>query len=61
MKTSEAIEFFGGISALARALNIKPPSIHDWGEYPPIARQFHIQVVTKGKLKADDIGNKAAA
>lgn len=53
MKTTDAIEHFGSAAALARALSIKPPSISDWGEYPPHPRQFQIQVVTDGKLKAE--------
>ncbi len=53
MKTIDAIKHFGSAAALARALGIKPPSISEWSEYPPYARQFQIQVVTSGRLKAE--------
>lgn len=52
MTTTEAINFFGSAAALARALKIKAPSISEWGDYPPIGRQYQIQVLTKNKLKA---------
>ena len=53
MKTSEAIEFFGGVKYLADALNLWPQAIYQWEKYPPVARQYQIQVLSKGKLKAE--------
>jgi len=61
MKTSEAIKHFGSAAALARALGVRPPSVSGWGEYPPVTRQFQIQVVTKGKLKAEPVAKTKAA
>ncbi|HQT42804.1 MAG TPA: Cro/CI family transcriptional regulator [Halothiobacillus sp.] len=65
MRTKEAIEFFsgttkagaptkgGGVKALADALGIWPHVIYRWGDTPPLARQYEIEVKTGGKLKAD--------
>jgi len=53
MRTQEAIEHFGSIKRLADALNIWPQSIYTWGERPPQARQFELEVKSKGALKAD--------
>lgn len=54
MTTQEAVEHYGGVRQLAEALGIWPHSIHRWGEYPPVLRQYEIQVKTGGKLKAED-------
>lgn len=54
MKTQDAINFFGSQVALKKALNLKArQTIHAWGEYPPPGRQFQIEVLTNGKLKAE--------
>jgi hypothetical protein len=58
MKTKEAIEFFRTEAFLARCLGIKRQAVNGWGEYPPIGRQYQIQIITAGKLKAE--GEKAA-
>ena len=50
----EAIDFYGSQAALARALEITPGAVHIWklaGRLPRL-RQFQLEVVTKGKLKA---------
>jgi hypothetical protein len=52
MKTSDAISHFGSKSALAAALGIKTPSVYDWGEEVPIGRQFQIELITEGALRA---------
>lgn len=54
MKKSDAIEYFGSQSALARALGIKPPSIADWGDEVPDLRQLQLEAITHGQLKAAD-------
>lgn len=61
MKTAEAIQYFGTAAALAKALNIKPPSVSEWGIYPPVTRQFQIQVITNGQLKAETNPDSNAA
>lgn len=52
MTTAEVVEFFGSKAAVAKALGIKLPSVSEWGDEPPRARQYQLQVMTKGKLKA---------
>lgn len=52
MTTQEAIEYFDGIKNLADALGIWPQVIYRWGKYPPLSRQYELQVLTKGKLIA---------
>ena len=53
MKTREAIDYYGGIKELAAALDIWPHNLGRWGEYPPAARQYELEVKTDGKLKAE--------
>lgn len=54
MKTQEAIDFYGGkTKALADALGVWPQVIYAWGEYPPMSRQYEIEVRTGGVLKAE--------
>lgn len=57
MKTDEAIEFFGGKKQLADALGVWPQVIYQWGEYPPLARQYELQVKSNGVLlvEANDV------
>lgn len=52
MKTTEAAAFFGSKKKLADALLINPSAVTQWGELVPESRQYQIQVLTKGKLKA---------
>lgn len=53
MTTQEAIDHYRTVKQLADALGIWPHVIYRWGEYPPIARQYEIEVKTKGALKAE--------
>lgn len=52
MRTKEAIEHYRTAAELARVLGVMPSAISQWGEYPPIGRQYQIQALTKNKLKA---------
>lgn len=52
MKTQEAADFFGGKKKLADALGVSASAVTQWGENIPVIRQYQIQVLTKGKLKA---------
>jgi transcriptional repressor of cell division inhibition gene dicB len=54
MTTDEAIRHFGSKAKLAAALGIWPHGIYRWGERPPMLRQYQIQCLTEGLLKADD-------
>lgn len=53
MTTKEASTHYGSQLALARALGIWPTAVSQWGESPPQLRQYQIQCITEGKLKAD--------
>jgi hypothetical protein len=53
MQTKDAIAHFGTAAALARALNIKPQSLQDWGDTVPSLRQLQLEQMTNRALKAD--------
>jgi hypothetical protein len=53
MKTETAITHFGSKAALARALQIKLPSIYSWGELVPLGRAYELQDITQGALSVD--------
>ena len=53
MKTIDAIKYFGNKAKIAEALNIDRSAVTLWGDSIPKGRQYQIQVITKGKLKAD--------
>lgn len=62
MRTKDAIKYFKGPSNLAAKLRrqdgrlgINRQAIYGWGEYPPVGRQYEIEVLTDGELKADDM------
>ena len=59
MTTQEAIEHFGSVKKLADALGIWPQVIYTWGEAPPMARQYELEVKTQGALKADRNDNQS--
>jgi transcriptional repressor of cell division inhibition gene dicB len=54
MKTEEAIRFFGTQAALARALGVSKQAVSRWGESVPDGRAYQLQVITNGKLKAEE-------
>jgi hypothetical protein len=58
--TQEAVDFFGSRQKLAEALGIWVSATYQWGDHPPPVRQFQIEVASKGKLKAERIGNEQA-
>jgi hypothetical protein len=55
MKTQEIIDHFGDVKKAADALGVWPQTIYAWGEYPPLSRQYQVQVMTDGELKAEEI------
>lgn len=55
MKKQDALNHFGGVVELAKALGCKPQAISQWGETIPQGRAYQIEVLTGGKLKADHI------
>lgn len=61
MQTKSAIEFFGGVPALAAALNIRPQAIYQWGSDVPAARAFQLEVLSGGKLKVGSVSPGGSA
>lgn len=54
MRPQEVIEYFGSQVSAAKALKVKQPSIAVWlktGVVPEL-RQYQIEKLTRGKLKA---------
>ena len=51
MTTKDSIKFFGTGIELAKQLNIKPEAVYQWGDEPPMLRQFQIEQLTNGELK----------
>ena len=57
-KISEAVQEAGGITALARLLGVKPPTVHQWvsGVRPvPPMRCLDIERVTNGKVTCEQL------
>jgi len=50
MTTKEAIEHFGGASALAEKIGLTRDAIYKWGDYPPLETQYMIMVLSGGVL-----------
>ncbi|MDN2661821.1 Cro/CI family transcriptional regulator [Psychromonas sp. 14N.309.X.WAT.B.A12] len=53
MKKIDAIKYFGSVNKLAESLNITKSAISQWPSKVPRGRACEIQILTKGKLKAD--------
>lgn len=53
MKRKQAIEHFGSISALAKALDISYEAVRQWGDQIPELRQYQLERITEGKLVAE--------
>lgn len=54
MDAKEAINFFGGVGKLAKALGLRQSSVSEWQiNGVPECRQYQIELATGGKLKAD--------
>lgn len=53
MRTADVVAYFKTQAAVAEALNIRQPSVAEWGDYPPDARQVLIEKITKGALRAE--------
>jgi len=54
MTTDEIIRHYKTQEAVAKALGITQSAVSQWDERPPMLRQYQIQVVTRGELRADD-------
>ncbi|MBA1296589.1 Cro/Cl family transcriptional regulator [Pseudomonas lurida] len=53
MNRADAIKHFKGIAPLAKALGITYEAVRQWGEEIPELRQYQLELVTDGQLKAD--------
>ena len=54
MDIEAVISYFGSVKAAAKALDVYPQVIYQWkANGIPALRQYQVQVMTKGKLKAD--------
>lgn len=52
MLKQDAIQLFGGSAKLARALGISRSAVSQWGDKVPTGRDFQIELLTEGALKA---------
>ncbi len=52
MTKSEAMQFFGSQQTIADLLNIDQSAVSLWGDTVPLQRQAQLQLLSKGKLKA---------
>jgi len=52
MDKQSAITAFGSAKALAEALRVSPAAVSQWTAIP-VGRQYQIEVLTNGELKAD--------
>lgn len=53
MKAKDVFDYFGGIRQAAEALGLSTQSLYAWGEDVPRARQAHVELATKGRIKKD--------
>lgn len=54
MKRQKAIDHFGSIPKLAQALKITYEAVRQWGDEVPELRQYQLEKITNGALKAGD-------
>jgi hypothetical protein len=52
MKTQDAIDHYGSRDALARALGLDRTATYHWGDEVPELRQYQIEVLSGGALRA---------
>ena len=57
MTPTELLQIWPSQAEIARRLRIKQPSVFEWFEAGaiPFLRQCHIQVVSRGRLKVDQM------
>jgi len=61
MTFNEVIEHFGSVAAVASKLGISDKAVYLWKEGVPKGRQWELQAITKGKLKADPVSKTKKA
>ncbi len=47
------IKHFGGVGATARVLGISKQAVSKWPDPIPLGRQYQIEVLTEGKMRAE--------
>ena len=52
MKTADAVKAFGSVRELAEALEVSVQAVYAWGDEVPTPRDFQIEVLTRGRLRA---------
>ena len=52
MTKKQAVDHFGSVSALARALGVTYEAVRQWGNDIPELRQYQLEHLTSGALKA---------
>lgn len=52
MTKTQAIKHFGSVSALAKALSVTYEAVRQWDDVPEL-RQYQIERITHGALKAE--------
>ncbi|AUZ81306.1 MULTISPECIES: Cro/CI family transcriptional regulator [Aeromonas] len=55
MKKLDVIAYFGGVTKTAKALGISKSAVSLWGEEIPYGRACQVQLLTKGKLKTEQV------
>lgn len=58
MKKQDVFDYFGSQSKVAAALKITDGAVSQWGDSPPMLRQYQIQDITNGALKVCDKAEK---
>ena len=53
MTKQQAIAYYGSATKLAQALSVSKTAVSLWSDVIPIGRQYQIEVITNGRLKAD--------
>lgn len=53
MRKNDVIHHFGSVGAVAAALGITSQAVSLWPDTIPLGRQFQLERLTEGKLKAD--------
>jgi DNA-binding transcriptional regulator YdaS (Cro superfamily) len=54
MRTEEAISWAGGTQQkLADKLGCSQSSVSEWGDFPPDGRQLQIELLSRGRLRAE--------
>lgn len=61
MRKKDVVEHFGSQKAVAEALNLTEAAISAWPDDVPRGRAFELQVLTGGKLKAENGSEKRAS